>query len=45
MNAIKDAVNDVEKAVNGVTALGTIIMHIVLTVVVVVVTFTGVKNN
>ena len=29
MNAIEDAVNSVEKAVNGVTALGTIIMHIV----------------
>ena len=29
MNEIEDAVNGVEKAVNGVTALGTIIMHIV----------------
>ena len=29
MKAIEDAVNGVEKAVNGVTALGTIIMHIV----------------
>ena len=29
MNAIEDEVNGVEKAVNGVTALGTIIMHIV----------------
>ena len=29
MNTIEDAVNGVEKAVNGVTALGTIIMHIV----------------
>ena len=29
MNEIEDAVNGVEKAGNGVTALGTIIMHIV----------------